>query len=81
MTTSSFTHFFFELCKFAVRDQCCFTSTETVRTFRDQDDHFFFHTVFLELCKFTVRVQCKALRPQKPFGLLGMGSPVSKHGV
>ena len=37
-----------------VQVQCCFTSTETVRTVRDgQDGHLNFHTA-PDLCNFTV---------------------------
>ena len=59
--------------------QCCFTSTETVRTIRDgiepRTATSDFHTA-PELCpcitgsRFNV-----ALRPQRPYGLLATGSP------
>ena len=55
--------------------QCCFTYTETIRTVRDGEPRTSTST-FTQLLssdspfKFTV-----ASRPQKPFGLLGTGSP------
>ena len=50
--TSTFTQFLV---------QCCFTSTETVRTVRAQDGHLHFHTV---PCSVLLYVQ-------RPYGLLG----------
>ena len=54
--------------------QCCFTSTETVRTVRDREPRTatwtFTQLQCSEILQFTV-----ALRPQRPQGLLGTGSP------
>ena len=58
--------------------QCCCTSTETIPTIRDvgtQDVHLDFHTapeLWGENVAFKFSV---ALRPQRPYGLLGTGSP------
>ena len=53
--------------------QCCFTSTETIRTIRDGEPRtatsIFTHWA-LKPWKFSV-----ALRPQRLYGLLGTGSP------
>ena len=54
--------------------QCCFTSTETVRTVRDGEPgtstSTFTHLLYSVLClQFSV-----ALRPQRPYGLLGTGA-------
>ena len=54
--------------------KCCFTSTETSETRRGaQDDHVDFHTA-PELCRSNVCFSV-VLRPQKPSGLFGTGSP------
>ena len=54
--------------------QCCFTSTETVRTIRDREPRW---TLGLLEGKCS---SCVTLRLQKPYGLLGTGSPGGRWG-
>ena len=54
--------------------QCCFTSAETVRTVWDREPRTS-TSFFTQLLNSRLRQFNAALRPQRPSGLLGTGSP------
>ena len=62
--------------------QCCFTSTETIRTIRDGEPRTSTSTLTHLLSSVALYFKfIFALRPQRPYGLLGTGSPGRPSGL